>query len=437
MAESSIEKTITEALHDAEKPTAKYDKLQLPGNPFPIASISSPDFAYGFGPLREEHMDVILSFLRSTIAKGRFSGLRIVGDYGFGKTHILRWLEDAINKSPGGRLAAVYVQNPGASSRELIYEITRAMGEESLRKRIWYLVLKKFQSKAGAKDQGSGFLKGLMKTGQLSLLFEDTREEDPSVLFSEVLIINYRDFLRKFAELDLDFQKLYQFGQQVIGAATGNVEMATRFMEFAIRVEEEGGQPWIRLIDSKTRSTPFVPQREHLRAILRILRENGISHLYVLLDEFEDVALLTLTPKKRKEYVTSLRSLIEENLTSGFSMALAITNPGWKQMTRDYPGIKDRFNFRINLSPLRSQEIEELIRRYLKAVRKETHFEPLDDLYPFSRSAIGIIRKSSKGNPRTIISICHDLVEFALSLGPGQSIDGKLAANFLTGKSYS
>ncbi len=431
----AIEKTITDALQVAEKPKATYYKLGLPHNPFPIASISSPDFAAGLAPLRKEHVDEVLAFLRSTITRGRFSGIRIVGEYGFGKTHMLRWLEDAVNRAQGGRLIAVYVQNPGATSRELIYEITRALGEEALRKRIWYLVLKKFQIRA--REQGASFLKSFQKTGQQKLLARGSGHAQPEELADESLVVNYRDFLQKFADLALDFSKLYAFGQKVINQATDNAEMAKRFIEFAINVEQPGGQPWLRLIDWKARSAAFVPQREHLRAILRMLQENGIAHLYVLLDEFEDVALLTLTPKKRKEYVASLRSLIEANLTSGFSIAMAITNAGWKQLIKDYPGIRDRFNFRINLAPLRKEEVRELIKRYLEIARRGTEFQPPDELHPFSETAMNAIRNAGRGSPRTIISICHDVVEFALAkLKPGQRIDAKFVTSFLEGKSY-
>lgn len=49
-----------------------------------------------------------------------------------------------------------------------------------------------------------------------------------------------------------------------------------------------------------------------------------------------------------------------------------------------------------------------------------------------------VLRKVGKGSPRTTISICHDLVEFAVSdLGPGERIDARFATKFLSGKSYS
>ena len=388
-----------------EEPKERYRNMGLNRNPFPVASISSPEHVSDLPPLQDGALRTLVDFLRTTASEGRYSGMAVIGDYGFGKTHFLRWLEDSINKLSKGSAVAIYVRNPGASSREFLFAIVRAIGEESLRKKVWFVAQKRLADAAGTR--GSKIFEEFVESGtdpeQKRLIEEDSSRYGE--LLSVTSLANLEQFLDTFDSLKLSRDKLCRFFENELTPLVGNLAVAQRFASFIAKPEHEAYRSWITLVSGTPRELPVLHD-DYFRAMLQILKENGAKHTYLLLDEFEDVASVRLTPRRTLEYAAGLRMLIDTHL-SDFSIVLATTSAGFDAIYEMYPPLNERLNFRIDLSPLTEVEIERLISRYLDKARIEG--KPTEPV--FSRGVIRKIAELSRGNPRTVVTICHKLIE--------------------------
>src|SRR6266566_7786607 len=104
----SAEDRLSEALATAQgaaKDRTRYANLGLKRNPFPFASISAPEEVALLPPLTEDEMRPFDMFLNAPIP----AILWVSGEYGGGKTHLLLWIQQFINKRGGGQLAAYYI----------------------------------------------------------------------------------------------------------------------------------------------------------------------------------------------------------------------------------------------------------------------------------------------------------------------------------------
>src|ERR1700733_10848849 len=77
----------------------RYSKLKLRFNPFPAAAIAQ--FTQ-FDPVDDSIREQINYFIKVTYQKGeneqigQYAGLTIVGEYGYGKTHLMKYVEGVI-----------------------------------------------------------------------------------------------------------------------------------------------------------------------------------------------------------------------------------------------------------------------------------------------------------------------------------------------------
>lgn len=407
-ASSRLDEQITAALTrvKGEQTKERYSNMGLERNPFPVASITSPEYVSDLPPLRDDHLQTIFEFIRTTATEGRYSGMAVIGDYGFGKTHFLRWFEGKINSLSKGSLSAIYVRDPGASSRELLFAMVRAIGEESLRKKVWFVVQKALVD--AVKKNGIRFLGEFRETDPMQRRLTEEDPERYRELVSETSLANLQQFLETFDSLQLSREKLRQFFESELRPLVGNLAVAEQFASFVAKPEHEAYRSWIALASGTPKQLPVLHD-DYFRAMLGILKANGVTHTYVLLDEFEDVAIVRLTPRKTLEYAAGLRMLIDTNLTD-FSLILATTSAGFEAIARMYPPLSERLNFKIDLSPLTELEVEKLISRYLTTARTEGG-KPVEPVYPFSKGVIRKIAELSRGNPRTVVTICHRLIE--------------------------
>jgi hypothetical protein len=407
---SRLDEQITAALAKVkgERPREIYSNMGLKHNPFPVASITSPEYVSDLPPLRDIHLKTIFEFIQTTATEGRYSGLVVIGDYGFGKTHFLRWFEDRVNRISKGSLTAIYVRDPGASSRELLFAIVRGIGEESLRKKIWYVVQKALS--AAVKEKGIKFFEQLRDAasvpGQTRLIEEDP--ESYGELVSETSKANLPHFLATFDSLKLSRERLQQFFEDELRPLVGNLAVAEQLASFVAKPQHEAYRSWVALASGTQKKLPVL-QDDYFRAIIGILKANEASHTYLLLDEFEDVAYVRLTPRKTLEYAAGLRMLIDTNLTD-FSLVVAMTAAGFDAIKEMYPPLNERLNFKIELSPLTEFEVETLISRYLDTARVGDQV-PVQPLSPFSKEVVRKITELSRGNTRTVVTICHRLIE--------------------------
>ena len=413
-----IAKIIGEGLRWREKDRSeRYRPLNLPANPFPLASIASVELAPYFPPVRPSVRSEIEGFLRTTSQSRRFAGLRVIGDFGFGKTHLLRWLEYHINESGKGKIRAFYIDNPGLSPRELLFAMTRGIGEEELRKQIWLIILEEFANQSAAK--GSAFTESFLPSRwgvpplQASLLprLDDRLRE----LSSDESLSNYQLFIWRFNDLKLDKERLKDFAAEALAPIVKNLEVVRQLISFALDEKYSAFKSWMTLTSGEVRSSLLVPQQDHFRAIINLLKHDEVHYLYVLADEFEDITSARLTKRKQAEYSAALRILIDKNLED-FALIIAVTERGWKDLISVYPPIEERFSHFVSLTPLKKAEVEVLVQQYLDFSRRDSEYQAfLGQLTPFTPEAMAAVHSSLDRNPRTIIGFCHRLIEHCVN----------------------
>jgi type II secretory pathway predicted ATPase ExeA len=389
----------------------RYAALKLTTNPFPLASIASPDLARFSGPLDADVRREVTRFLRTTISGGRFAGLRIVGDYGSGKTHLLRWLEFQITENGRGRIRAYYVENPHRSPREMIFALTRSIGEEELRKQIWSIILEEVKARYSA--EGVDFLRFLQPLPPHQVALPGI-EENLLGLVSEQSLAHYQRFVETFSELRLHKDRLKQVAAEALHPTVDNLEVVSELVDFALEERYSAFRSWMALSSAETRKKLVVPQQDHFRAIVNVLRRNGVQYVYLLVDEFEDISSARLTKRQQAEYAAALRLLIESNLND-FALVIAVTEKGWDDLREVYPAIEKRFTHVASLKPLDKNAIRELVRRYLGRARLGTDYEDIVEtpIAPFSEEALSAIHELVERNPRAVVGFCHRLLEIS------------------------
>ena len=114
--------------------------LGLTHNPFPVTGVTGSGESAG-GPfyLSKANKAALEEFVGAAIRGQEFCGMAILGEYGSGKTALLKYFEhQAARAQAGGRpIGAYYVSNPGTSFADILQSMTRAIEREVLQKYAW------------------------------------------------------------------------------------------------------------------------------------------------------------------------------------------------------------------------------------------------------------------------------------------------------------
>jgi type II secretory pathway predicted ATPase ExeA len=401
-----------------------YLSIGLRYNPFPASAVASGAESYEIGegespvfyipvlpPVKQEHVVTIRDFARSALAQQQFAGLQVIGDYGFGKSHLLRFIEHQINEFKGsirgGRIRAFYIKNPSTKPQGLLFSVTKSIGEQELRNMTWSTILSTFH-KAYTADKKS--FQDSFKSIHPSTLLIQPRWEQLDTLFEEDALANYKLFLDRAQGLGISREDLRSASKQYLRGKIDNLEITEHLLAVAFGSEMSSFQAWVALTSAEGRRGLKAPQTDHFRAILRILQLSGIAFVFLLVDEFEDIAGVRLTPRQQAEYEASLRMFID-SYHNDFAMVLAATAEATDIIRRTYNPFLDRFTHRIDLTPLTEEETETVLLRYLNSARVEGAKPFERNQHPF-RLIVGQIVKHAKGNARATLNICHKLIEF-------------------------
>ena len=184
-----------------------------------------------------------------------------------------------------------------------------------------------------------------------------------------------------------------------------------RLSSFHKSSSSESYHKWMEALNYKTSKTlrNEVDPSSFFRSILTVFRQNGFRHVYLLVDEFEDVFSRT-NKKGRLAYCGALRSIIENNLDY-FSLILAVTTDAWDKITADMDAFADRFVRRVELLGLTKEQLTAMVIDYLNSVR-DTNSDHHNTEYPFETDAIDKIRIIAHANHRVALEICFVLFEY-------------------------
>jgi hypothetical protein len=380
------------ALDFSEEVAPDFSEYFLLRNPFPRIPVAQdhPDIFVN----RESIMRRIEYVIKDGLETGRSNLAVVIGDYGAGKSHILKYLKARINETmPKRREArgiAAYV-TPGRSIRDLYANFLRDLGLEF-------------------------FVSILRSMPKPHLVFQahsqDIFGQEGRYLSLETL----PDAVRRNVSQDLQraFLNLY------------TPELRTPSWQWIV------GMPLLaaerRAIGVRT-SLKDMEVLTAFKDVIVLLNSFGFRLVCVLLDELESI--VDIAPRDREPYYNDLRHFIDQN-TTGICLIMTITRKAWIDF-RDHGHPLERRLIR-NMDELwkfTNEDATELIRRHLLKGRDEYAMQTGSDLntvlnrimerypehdptiFPFTSDAITTINAGelADGKVSEILRIASDLID--------------------------
>lgn len=160
---------------------------------------------------------------------------------------------------------------------------------------------------------------------------------------------------------------------------------------------------------------------ELLSSCLIIARACGVKRVLLFIDQVEDFASAD-TPKKRRSLeVERFRDIAVETQPFGEMASYVLTmHPAAARSIEEYwslarlPKIdhllKQNERITVILRPLKTvQEVEKLLAGYMGRFRRPD--SGFDELHPFDRAGLNIIRDVTGGRPGPMLKLAHDVIE--------------------------
>ena len=320
--------------------------------------------------------------------------LVILGDYGTGKTCLLRWLQDHL--LPDQRIRPFYFDNPGVHFYDLANRLLRDVGRKDFAKFIWE------------------FASPHLSTSYQRHLFRQSFEEylaaqsSPRPGRRQATVEPLQTAIRSAGVTD---------DEEIAHCLARIVTDAVRKPYFDYR----------DFIPSKTDSlVAEAAEAPYFRAILATLaRGSGAVSIAFLIDEFEEIGLQKrLTKRAAHDYLSTMKRLI--NLTQQQNnhlwLFLSMT-PDVYQTTQDLePALVERFGGDdgvLHLAPLQQDDALHLIRSRLDAARPKnsTSDDPrsaggkVHTLFPFPEDIP--FSPNICSNPRRLVKACSVAISAA------------------------
>jgi len=395
----------------------RYTVYGLAKNPFPLGG-NFPEGYVQYTYLEERHHEQVEDFLFSTFFRGEFNGMLILGEYGTGKSHLLRYIHELVSTDKlrwfENRALAFIIQNPSVAPENLLLELLRTIKLGTLQDLIFLPVRKELQNQYS--DNMLSFLEEYT-TFDRQLKLQPGYSEDQTwspPWYQDLFLINYREFRKKLQEQNIELKPegLRQRTRDVLcREVTDNLIIVESLVNLVFGEESKDTRSWeMFLLGSITgRKGRAVGIEYYLNAFLKLFELMGIVHIYVLVDELEDLRTQRLNKSAATEYLAALRRMIQYNYKL-FSFVLASTRDAWSELKLLYPAIEDRFPIVIDL--IRgSDQVKEIVRTYLAKARDGN--PPQDNpWFPFSEEAIDLLIEMRGGSiVRHIITDCRKLID--------------------------
>lgn len=350
-----------------------YARLELTHNPFEPAASGAPLSGADWVPERwRRPLQEFLDTMQHTRGPKAFA---ILGEYGSGKSYLLRWLER--QELPRRRIRPFYFDNPGVQFYYLADLLLRQIGREEFAKSLWE------------------FLSPQIPRMQLSLFAN-----------------NFQEWLRLVKKQRMSDEAIHT--------------IAERLLEEEIATDEEVRHKLGRLI-VETYDKPYFEYRDfvaghrgslvaekeeapYFAAILRSLRRTGNAEAVgFLVDEFEEIAYQKrLTKAQAHEYLATMKRLIALTETEEFWIIVTMTPQAADITSKLEPALWERFvsggKYQFEIPALDDREVEELVSRRLKTARPEGNTR--NDLFPFPSPLADYLRADIRSLPRKVVKTC-------------------------------
>ena len=421
-----------------------YKNLGLKFNPFPksgTANINSSDLLnQSLIPADENVLNRIQDYLKHAFRdnvldpQDKFISATITGDYGSGKTQILMFVKSILGQvstkhQNGKNPYVIYIDNPGVKLSELVGSIISQIGEENFKKFIWNKVINQIRNNSGYKSK----LERFKRPNLFSMVEVDT---DP---FSEKNTVSYRNFLDSFAsdiskpserkEFDEIFREIIV---EILEKDARNLKINPLIAEYFYElISSDFGvnKTWEAL---STGSIKQLDKKEAdiIRYIVQLIKEQGFTDFFILVDEFEDVTKNRLTKAQLDNYIHNLRTLLDQHRE--WSLFFSMTSEALRQVNTILPALHDRITIhRIILQKLNVKEATKVVQNYLNLARDSES----EQTKPFTLDGIERLNELSDGNTRRFLKNCFLMIEKAA--GTGTLIDSAFVDKYFPNEDMS
>lgn len=405
--------------------------FKLPGNPFPPSGIA--DAVEEHPPLRPSTENEILDFIERSYRDRQFHSLFVTGEYGTGKTHTLRFIEQVVNTymNVGDQSArAIYVERPRLEANELNRTILRRLGVDTVRKYIWFAIREVLIRDIESDSVDFKTLKRtLTLPKQKSGMPRLWNEEDVPVpaLFSEAFssesLTDYRTFLSKLEKGRWSREDVRYYLVNCLVKAIGedvSIDLAESFIALLLARDEKSFSSWESLVSiSKPKAELSLRAPTFLQFLLRIMHRNGIAYVYLLLDEFEEVPQgYLLSPRQRQEYLYTMREVFDK-IREGLAVVIAMTPGAFTALNEIATPLADRSWHRIDLLPLEVENAVKLVQFYFERERRGSSIKKVKqgDIKPLSKELLNYILIQFPAHiqrtPRNLIQFLYRLFDYA------------------------
>lgn len=384
-----------------------YPKCFLKRNPFP--SIAIPE---EIPPITVDRESIIRHF-QDTIAylyeKGESTVTVLVGEYGSGKSHLLRLFKHSVNSQllhTEEPVLAVYIRSPGRNILDFFFAAVEDIGRSTLTQ-LSIQVIQKYLQKTWSHskrhffdkeirekfEQGEIGIESLLRASTIYDLIREIREK----LFSK---IRNSDLVSAFLFLSHpDYSSIawrWLLGEKLSREERDNI-----------------------LVDSLL--TDVKESYSVLQSFIQLLQSLGMKALVFLVDELEKIMLIPSLQRSR--YQDDLRHFIDDN-PKGIAIFFAIAPAQWDMLSREPTALQRRLAGNVHvLDPFDEERIKDLIRGYLRLNRTEDYSETAarnrfpqcdPDLCPFTENSIDAILDKTKGIVSGVILLCRKSLDFFL-----------------------
>ena len=393
----------------------KYALWGIKFNPFPRSGTSningSDSVNRALRPLDDEIFNGINLFIANALVPNQveeddqFISATIVGDYGSGKTQLLMYAKSKLNEIRDSQTYlkpyTIYIDNPGGSILEFIGTIISKIGEENTRKYVWNHIIRTIQTRDDIKEQLKPY------EPNSDVLFSEMKDSiNP---YSDANTISYKQFLESFIR-PLPLNKKRKFDdllsdiiQKILNEDTKDSTVAYYFYEF-ISSDFGINKTWEALTSGSLRQISG-KEADVIRYIVKLLKREGYTHVFILVDEFEDLTTGRLSKVQLDNYIHNLRTLLDKHRE--WCLLFAMNPKALSRLIELSPPLADRITIRrLDINNLNVEETKRVIESYL-------NLADFKDEFPFTEDALSYINETCDGNVRRILKATFALFECA------------------------
>ncbi len=186
---------------------------------------------------------------------------------------------------------------------------------------------------------------------------------------------------------------------------------------------------------------------QYLDFAMVVLAAAGVRKVFLMIDQLEDLATnKAISAARRRREIGRIRDLMENepyasmlHTTFTFHATAARELESFWEQNR-LPSFEDTPNNQAAVVVLRGMrdddQVEALLRAWLDANRIDNDGSTLEELVPFERDALTVLRQVSQGRPGILLNRANELFEAGAAAQKGL-IDGTFAREYFAGAGHS